>query len=92
MKINWKVRFKNPQFVTQLVLSIFVPILAYFGLTAQDLTTWSALGSLIVDALLNPYVLILVVMSVYNALNDPTVRGLGDSRQALKYEKPREDK
>ena len=36
--INWKVRFKNPVWWAQMVLAIFTPILAYAGLTAQDLT------------------------------------------------------
>lgn len=39
MKLNLKVRFRNPVFIAQLVLSIFTPILAYAGLTVQDLTT-----------------------------------------------------
>ena len=42
MKINWKVRFKNPVFIGQLALAIFVPILAYMGITVEDLTTWGA--------------------------------------------------
>lgn len=92
MKLNLKVRFKNPVFLAQLVLSILTPILAYAGLTAQDLTTWTALGGLLLNAVCNPYVLSLVVISVWNALNDPTTSGLlSDSRQALTYQKPKED-
>lgn len=89
--INWKVRFKNPQFIAQLVIAIFVPILSYVGLTAQDLTSWPIVFDLIVQAVTNPYVLLLVVVSVYNAINDPTTRGLKDSKQALNYTKPRKD-
>ena len=51
MKINWKVRFKNPLFIAQLGMSILVPILAYAGLTVQDLTTWKALGDLLLGVL-----------------------------------------
>lgn|SRR5690625_267647 len=91
MKINWKVRFKNPQFIGQLVISIFVPILAYMGITAQDLTSWAKVGEVLFEAVSNPYVLMLVVVSVYNSINDPTVKGLSDSRQALRYDKPKED-
>lgn len=40
MKINWKVRFKNEQFVTRLVLALGLPILAYFGIKFEDLTSW----------------------------------------------------
>lgn len=91
MKINWRVRFRNPQFIGQLAVSFFVPILAYMGITAEDLTTWGAVGDVIVEAIRNPYVLMLVVVSVYNSVNDPTVAGLSDSKQAQSYEKPRKD-
>lgn len=91
MKINWKVRFKNPVFIGQLVLAIFVPILAYMGLTMEDLTTWTMVGEVLFEAIRNPYVLMLVIVSVYNALFDPTTAGLSDSKRALKYDKPRKD-
>lgn len=86
--MNLKVRFKNPVFIVQLVLSIFAPILAYAGITAQDITTWSKLGELIVGAISNPYVLSLVALSVWNTLNDPTTKGIGDSERAKEYDKP----
>ena len=86
MKINWKVRLKNPLFVAQLCMSILVPILAYAGLTVQDLTTWKALGDLLLGAFSNPYVLGLVAISVYNAVLDPTTRGLNDSLNVLNRE------
>ena len=41
--MNLKVRFKNPVFIAQLILAILTPILAYAGLTMQDLTTWNTL-------------------------------------------------
>ena len=88
MKINLKVRFKNPMFYVQLVLSVLTPILTYLGLTAADLTTWGKLGSVIVQAISNPYVLFLMGVSVYNALTDPTTKGFGDSKNALTYDKP----
>jgi phi LC3 family holin len=90
MKINLKVRFKNPMFYVQLVLSILTPILAYSGLTATDLTTWAKLGEVLVQAISNPYVLSLVIVSVYNALVDPTTKGFGDSETALTYDKPKQ--
>lgn len=86
MKINWKVRFKNPLFIAQLGMSILVPILAYAGLTVQDLTTWKALGDLLLGAFSNPYVLGLVAISVYNAVLDPTTRGINDSLNVLNRE------
>ena len=86
--INFKARFKNPIFIAQIILAIFTPILAYAGLTMQDMTTWGALGNLIVGALSNPYVLGLVVVSVWNAINDPTTPTPFDSERALSYTAP----
>ena len=84
-KINWKIRFKNPVFIAQLALAILTPIMAYAGLTAQDLTTWAKLGNLLVGAISNPYVLSLVAVSLWNCINDPTTVGLTDSKRALEY-------
>ena len=88
MKINFKVRLKNPVFIAQIILAILTPILAYAGLTMQDITTWKTLGDLMMNALSNPYVLGLVVVSVWNAINDPTTKGIGDSTNALLYNEP----
>lgn len=89
MKLNLKVRFKNPVFIAQLVMSIILPILTYLGLTVEDLTTWYVLGCALIEAVKNPYVLGLVILSVWNALNDPTTAGISDSTQALTYVKPK---
>lgn len=90
--MNLKVRFKNPVFIAQLILAILTPILAYAGLTVQDLTSWQALGEILLGAIRNPYVLGLIVVSVWNALNDPTTAGITDSAQALTYNKPKAKK
>lgn len=89
MKINWNVRFKNPVFYAQIILAVLTPILAYMGLTMQDLTSWPALWNILCDAVSNPYVLVLVAVSVWNALNDPTTEGLSDSTNVLTYDKPK---
>lgn len=88
MNINWKIRFKNPAFYVQIIIAIVTPILAYMGLTAQDITTWSALGNMLLQAVSNPYVLVLVAGSVYNAVVDPTSTGVTDSKTALTYDEP----
>lgn len=87
--MNFKVRFKNPVFIAQFVLAILTPILAYTGLTAQDITSWSLLGEILIGAIKNPYVLSLIAVSLWNALNDPTTAGIKDSDQAMTYETPR---
>ena len=87
--MNFKVRFKNPIFIAQLILAILTPILAYAGLTLQDLTSWTKLGQLLINALSNPYVLGLIAVSVWNALNDPTTAGITDSKQVMTYQIPK---
>jgi phi LC3 family holin len=89
--INWLVRFKNPVFIAQLALSVILPILAYTGITLKDLTSWVILGNTLMAAIKNPYVLGLVIVSVWHAVNDPTTAGLSDSAQALGYHKPRDN-
>lgn len=91
MKLNLKVRFNNPVFWAQIILAILMPILTYANLTVQDLTTWERLGDLLIGAAQNPYVLGLVIVSVWNALTDPTTAGLGDSNRAMSYKKPYKD-
>ena len=86
--LNWKVRVKNISFWVSIVIAIITPILAYMGLTVQDITTWSALGNMLLGAAQNPYVLMLVAVSVYNAVIDPTTTGITDSARALTYTKP----
>ncbi len=86
--INWKVRFKNPVFYVQLVISIMSPIFAYLGITAKDITTWDSLLDIFKQALSNPYILSLIAVSVYNAVIDPTTQGVGDSKRAISYNNP----
>lgn len=87
--MNLKIRFKNPVFIVQLILAILTPILAYAGLTLQDLTSWQALGQILLGAVQNPYVLGLIAVSLWNALNDPTTAGVADSVQAMTYTTPK---
>ena len=92
MNINWKIRFKNPVFWAQVVCAVFLPILTYFGLNWADMTTWAAIGSLLVEAVKNPVVVVSVLVSVFNAVVDPTTAGVGDSRLAMTYAAPRRDR
>lgn len=88
MNINWRIRIKNPAFWVSIAIAIVTPILAYFGLTAQDMTSWGAIWDVIVQAVSNPYVILTVAVSVYNAIVDPTSTGVTDSSRALQYDVP----
>ena len=89
MKINWKVRFRNPVFWWGLAGAVLLPILTYMGLSWQDMTTWPALGNVLLGAIKNPVILASVAVSVWNAINDPTTSGVSDSEQAMTYETPK---
>ena len=86
--INWKVRVKNPVFWVQIAVAVVLPILAYMGLGWEDMTSWAALGGIFLEAVKNPVILVSVAVSVWNAVNDPTTKGLGDSQRAMGYREP----
>lgn len=89
MKINWTVRFKNPVFWAELVAAVLLPILTHMGMNWEDITTWAALGEVILTAFQNPVIMVAVAVSVWNALNDPTTKGISDSANALTYTEPK---
>lgn len=88
MKINWKVRAKNPVFWLNIAIAVLMPILAYMGISWQDVTSWAALGGILLGAIKNPVIVVAVIVSVVNVFNDPTTKGFGDSVRALGYDKP----
>ncbi len=89
--MNLKVRFRNPVFIAQLILAIITPVGAYFGLTGADMTTWAKVWKTAAAAIGNPYVVVLAIISMWNALNDPTTAGVGDSNRAMSYTVPKKD-
>lgn len=90
MKINWKLRFNrnNLTFIFRFVGALLLPVLAYMGLQIQDITSWSVVGSLLLDFVKNPYLIGLTLLNSLNIIPDGTTKGLSDSYKALKYEKP----
>lgn len=89
--INWKVRFnkENILFIVQVILSVVAPVLGYFGLQASDLTTWSMVWQTFLDAISNPYVVLIAAVSFFNAITDPTTKGFSDSKIAMTYNTPK---
>ena len=88
MSINWQVRFNNPVWWGQVFIAVISPILAYDGLSLKDLTSWGALSEVFLAAIKNPYILGLIVVNVFNTINDPTTKGLSDSFRAMTYQTP----
>lgn len=89
--LNWKVRFnkKNILFIAQVIVSVVIPVLTYFGLQASDLTTWSKVWETFIQAISNPYVVVMAIVSLFNAVTDPTTKGISDSTSVLSYTQPK---
>ena len=88
-KINWTVRLKNPVWWGQMLAGVFLPILAYYGLNWDDMTTWAAIWEILVQAIQNPVVVVSVIVNAWSAINDPTTSGLADSTLAMTYTEPK---
>lgn len=88
MKINWKVRFKNPVWWAEVAAALILPMLAAVGISWEQVTSWAALWDVIRAAFANPATIAAVIVSVWNTVIDPTTRGICDSARALCYDKP----
>ena len=83
--INWKVRIKNKNFWLALIpaLLLLIQAVAYVFGFSLDL---SELG----DKLLAVVNALFGVLTILGIVTDPTTKGVGDSTQALTYDKPKE--
>ena len=88
MRFNWIVRLKNPAMWLQMAAVAAAQVLAYFGMTGADFTTWGMVGEYFAKAVQNPYLLVCVAVAVAGIFNDPTTAGLGDSVRAMGYAAP----
>ena len=85
MKLNMKVRVKNPWFW----IGIGAIILSAMGVDPAMFTSWGTVWQAVVDLLTNPFQLFTVVFAVLAVFIDPTTAGVGDSDQAMTYTKPK---
>ena len=89
--INWTVRSKHPQFWLGLILSILVPPLAYTGTEFNEVTSWGKFFTILGDGFKNPYIVLMMLVGIYNTIVDKTTKGFGDSYIAKQYLRPRTD-
>lgn len=89
--INWKVRSKNPQFWISVILSVLVPPFVYAGIEFNQVTSWPQFFNILGGGFANPYVVLMIIVSLYNSITDKTTKGFGDSYIAKQYLKPRTD-
>ena len=81
MKINWKVRLRNPVFWLTLI-----PAVAAFAYTF--LGCFGIVPSISEDTLVNACTAIVMALSTIGVLVDPTTKGVNDSDRALSYDDP----
>lgn len=85
MNINWKVRFSNKQFWLSFIPAVLLlvqVVAAVFGYTLD-------LGDL-GNRLLSVVNALFAVLALLGIVTDPTTSGVGDSEQAMTYDKPKE--
>lgn len=84
--INWIVRIKNKNFWISLIPAVLLlvqVVAAVFGFTLE-------LGELD-DKLLAVVNALFAVLTILGIVTDPTTAGVGDSKLAMTYTKPKED-
>ena len=84
--INLDARLQNPQYWFMLAIAVITPIVSYLGLNVADITSWGMLMDMLGQAIMNPYLLVLVIVNVYNATVDGTTKGFKDSQMMLNGE------
>jgi phi LC3 family holin len=87
MKMNLKVRIKNPYFW----VGVIGVILTAMGISPEMLTSWGAVWEATVNLVQNPFMIGSVIIALLGIFVDPTTAGIGDSSQALTYPEPKKD-
>lgn len=81
MKINWKVRFRNPVWVTSLVALIISTVY-------QILAMFEIAPALTEDTIMQIVSGVVQLLTLVGVMIDPTTKGVGDSDRAMEYEEP----
>lgn len=85
MKVNLKVRIKNPWFW----VGVGAIILSAMGVDPSMFTSWDLVWKAAIDLFTNPFQLVTVVLAVLAVFIDPTTAGVNDSEQVMSYLKPK---
>lgn len=84
MKINWKVRFRNPTFWLTAVPALITLIYAVLAL-------FEVVPSVTKETVLDAFTAIVAALSTLGIIVDPTTKGVTDSVRAMGYTKPKGD-
>lgn len=81
MKINWKVRLKNPVFWLTVIPAVITFIYTVLG-------AFDVVPALSQDVVVNIVTALITALTTIGVLIDPTTKGVGDSERALGYDRP----
>ena len=87
MKINWTVRIKNKAFWLAIIPAVLLLAQQICGLFGVELNIAG-----ISDQLIAIVGTVFSVLALIGVINDPTVASLSDSKQAMTYINPKNDK
>ena len=85
--INWKVRLKNKTFWLTAVPAVLLLISQVLKLLGVE---WDYTG--LAEQLTAIVGTIFAILALLGVVNDPTTQGVGDSQQALDYDRPKLDR
>ena len=83
MGINWKLRLKNKATLLTLLVAMVTFVYQVFG-------CFGVVPSVSQDMAVNMVTMVVNVLLALGIVVDPTTSGIGDSDQAMGYEKPKE--
>lgn len=84
MKINWKVRLKNPVFWLTVIPAVITFVYTVLGAVG-------VVPSLSEDVVVNIVTALVSALTTVGVLVDPTTKGVGDSERAMGYDAPNDD-
>ena len=84
MKINWKVRIKNPVFWLTVIPAIVTFVYTVLG-------AFEVVPALSQDVVVNIITALISALTTVGVLIDPTTKGVGDSERAMGYDAPNDD-
>ena len=89
--VNWKIRFKNPLWVSAFVSQLFIVVqIVLVGLNGIGVTDFQ-LTKEVEGWILTLVNAIFVILASLGLVQDPTVQGVSDSDKALLYEEPKKN-
>lgn len=81
MKINLKVRFKNPVFWLTVIPAVITFVYTVLG-------AFDVVPAISQDMVVNIVTALISALTTIGVLVDPTTKGVGDSARALGYDEP----